>query len=117
MAGWSRGNFLALADHGNTAGRDDKTTGPVVLLVGSEANPLAHPNQGNTGGRDDKTSGPVVLLVDSDDRAVRDHDILVQNCVLDNGITANPGVVHDDCPLHPGPAVDPHTWRENRVQD
>ena len=41
-------------------------------------------------------------------RAVGDLDVLVQDGVTHDGVPADPRVVHDHRPLHPGPAVHPH---------
>jgi hypothetical protein len=78
---------------------------------------LALGDDGDAAGRDDEAARPVVLLVHPDRGALGDDDVLVQDRVLDDGVTADVAPVQQHRPLHPGPAVDPDPGREHRVAD
>src|SRR6185436_21164844 len=81
------GHLLAIAHHGDAAGRHHEAAGPVALLV--------HPDLG----------------------PFWDGDVLVDDRVLHHRVAADDRVVEDDGPLHPGPAVDADAGREHRVAD
>ena len=56
--------------------------------------------------------GPV-----ADDRALADHDLLVEDRPVDHGAGPDDRVEHDDRVAHDGPDVDPHAGRQDRVDD
>ena len=72
---------------------------------------LSFADHSDTAGGHGQTAGPVVFLVHPDRCALGDDYVLVQDGVLDDGAAADPGIVQDHRPVHPGPAIYPGSRR------
>src|SRR5579859_4070328 len=66
-----------------------------VVKFESARDYLALADYGDTALRDNEAALAVVVLVDADHRPLGDRDVLVDDRVLDHGVPADPGVMQD----------------------